>query len=131
VSSPVVFISRLRVLPGQLAAYSRMMDEWVPRIQAEKPRTSAFLHFLDGEQSRVTIVHIFGDAEAMDLHFQGADERSKEAWKVFAPDGWEIYGPASEAAIASMRRLAESARVSLTVQTEYVAGFLRLAGAAP
>jgi hypothetical protein len=124
-SAPVAFISHLRV--KDLAAYERMAPEVVRRLQAEKPQTLAFLHYLDRQDSRLTIVHLFADAEAMDRHFEGAEARAEQAWQVMAPEAWEIYGPASDQAQAMMRRQAESAGVPLTVHTEYITGFIRLA----
>jgi hypothetical protein len=62
----------------------------------------------------------------MDLHFEGAEERSKLAYEFLEPRGWEIYGRPSEAALEAMRRAAASAEVTLTVQAEYSGGFLRL-----
>ena len=42
-------------------------------------------------------------------------------------EAWEIYGPASDQALTTMRRQAESAGVPLTVHAEYIAGLVRLA----
>jgi hypothetical protein len=71
-------------------------------------------------------VHVFAYAEAMDLHFQGIGERAEAAYEVFERDGWEIYGTPSDDIIESMRQAASSSGVTLTVQPEYVAGFLRM-----
>lgn len=124
-SAPVAFISHLRV--NDVAAYERMAPEVVRRLQDEKPRTAAFLQYLDRQESRLTVVHLFADAEAMDRHFEGAEARAEQAWQVMAPEAWEIYGPASEQAQATMRRQADSAGVPLTTHTEFIAGFVRLA----
>ena len=124
-SEPIVFISHFRV--KDLAAYERMAPEVVRRLQAEKPQTAAFLHYLDREDARLTIVHLFSDAEAMDRHFEGAETRAEQAWQVMEREAWEIYGPASDQALTTMRRHAESAGVPLMAHTEYIAGFVRLA----
>lgn len=124
-SGPIVFISHFRV--KDLAAYERMAPEAVRRIQAEKPQTAAFLHYLDREDSRLTIVHLFADADAMDRHLEGADSRGQQASQVMEREAWEIYGPASDQAQTTMRRQAESAGVPLAVHAEYIAGFTRLA----
>ena len=71
-SAPIVFISHFRV--KDLAAYEWMAPEVVRRLQAEKPQTAAFLHYLDREDSRLTIVHLFADAEAMDRHLGGGGD---------------------------------------------------------
>jgi hypothetical protein len=124
-SAPIVFISHFRV--KDLAAYERMAPEVVRRLQAEKPQTAAFLHYLDREDSRLTIVHLFADAEAMDRHLEGAETRAEQAWQVMEREAWEIYGPASDQAQTTMRRQAESAGVPLTAHAENIAGFVRLA----
>jgi len=124
-SAPVALISHLRV--KDLAAYERMAPEVVRHLEAEKPQTAAFLHYLDRHASRLTIVHLFADAEAMDRHLEGAETRAEQAGQVMAPEAWETYGPASDQAQATMRRQAESAGVPLTAHTEYIAGFVRLA----
>lgn len=124
-SAPIVFISHFRV--KDLAAYERMAPEVVRRLQAEKPQTAAFLHYLDRDDSRLTIVHLFADAEAMDRHLEGAETRAEQAWRVMEREGLEIYGPASDQALTTMQRHAESAGVPLTAHAEYIVGFVRLA----
>jgi hypothetical protein len=37
-------------------------------------------------------------ADSMDVHFQGADERTASALEFMEPEGWEIYGEDSDAA---------------------------------
>ena len=123
-SGPVVFISHFRA--SDVDAYATMAAASARMIEAEKPRTAGFLHFLDREAGRVTIVHLFADADAMDQHFVGSDERSSKAIGIIEPESWEIFGPASESAVSTMRREAAAAGVPLTVQAEYVDGFLRL-----
>ncbi len=124
-SAPIVFVSHFRV--KDLATYERMAPEVVRRLQVEKPQTAAFLHYLDREDSRLTIVHLFADAEALDRHLEGAETRAEQAWRVMEREALEIYGPASDQAQTTMRRQAESAGVPLTARAEYIAGFVRLA----
>jgi hypothetical protein len=69
---------------------------------------------------------VFADAESMDVHFEGAEERSAAAYEYLDPASWEIYGKPSKAVIEVMRHTAASAGVTLSVQPEYLAGFLRL-----
>jgi hypothetical protein len=125
-SEPIVFISHLRVKEGAADAYRQLQREVVPKLEVDKPRTLVFLTYLDGDGANMTVVHVFADAEAMGLHFEGAEERAKAAYEVLIPDRWEIYGPASEAAVETIRNAAASSGATLTLQPEYVAGFLRL-----
>jgi quinol monooxygenase YgiN len=126
-SEPIVFISHFRVKPGELDALRPYLREGSAALQADKPRTLAFLAYVDESGTRATIVHVFPDSDAMDLHFEGAEDRSRGAYELLAPDGWEIYGTPSEAALAMMREGAAAAAVHLTVEPGSIGGFLRLA----
>lgn len=125
-SEPIVFISHHQIKKGKLDDLTRMSGEATARLQAEKPRTLVFLAFIDEGGAQATFAHVFADAESMDLHFEGAEERSTAAYEYLNPAGWEIYGKPSKAVIEAMRQTAASAGVTLTVQPEYLAGFLRL-----
>jgi hypothetical protein len=125
-SEPIVFISHFRVKEGKLDAYTKLQRDTATLLLAEKPRTLVYLAYLTGNGEQVTILHGFADAESMDLHVQGVWERAKVAFELLQPDGWEIYGKPSEPVVDQMREAAATFGVSLTLQPEYVAGFLRL-----
>jgi hypothetical protein len=126
-TEPIVFISHFRVRAGQLDAFRANFGIGAIGLEGEKPRTVAFLAYVDETGTRASIVHVFPDANAMDLHFESAKERSQAAYQFLEPDGWEIYGSASEATLATMRQGASAAGVTLTVQPGGIGGFLRLA----
>ena len=128
-SAPIVFISHFRVIEGGLEGLRRLSKEVTGSLAQEKPRTLVFLQYLDVEAARMTIVHAFADAESMDQHFEGAMERAQAAYEYIQPDGWEIYGTPSDAALEAMRRSATAAAVPLAVSSDYIGGFLRLAPA--
>ena len=123
---PIVFISRFRIKDGQLDAFRQYGREMTPKLRDVKPGTVGFLMYLDPDGSELTIIHLFPDAEAMDLHFEGAGERSQAAYEFLVPVGWEIYGTPSEAVVVSMREAAAASGVTLTLQPDYADGFLRL-----
>jgi quinol monooxygenase YgiN len=125
-SEPVVFISHLRIKEGAAAGYTQLQREVTPQLEAEKPGTLVFLIYNDQAETRMTAIHVFADAQAMDAHFEGSEDRARRAFEFVEPDGWEIYGPASAAALEQMQRLADGAGVSLIVQPRYTSGFVRL-----
>jgi quinol monooxygenase YgiN len=125
VAGPVFFISHFAVKEGKLDELRGLFEEIQAELAESKPRTFAYLAYVDEAGGRLTILHGFADADAMDAHFEGADERSAAAYEFIEPRGWEIYGQASEGAVAGMRREAETAGVSLTVLPDHVGGFLR------
>jgi hypothetical protein len=90
------------------------------------PRTLLFVAYADETGTQATIVHVFPEAVAMDLHFRGAVARSRAAYEFIEPDGWEIYGTPSPSALTMMQTEAASSHVSLRVQPGDIGGFLRL-----
>jgi hypothetical protein len=124
-TDPIVFVSHFRIKADQLDAFRSYFREGADGLQAAKPRTVVFLAYSDETGTRASIVHVFPDADAMDRHIEGAEERSQAAYEFLEPDGWEIYGAPSAAALAMMRDGAAAAGVSLTVQPGRIGGFLR------
>lgn len=127
-AEPTAFISHFKIKPaGGLRGFRALTRELTPLLEAQKPGTLAFLIFANEATNRLTIIHVFGDAEAMDRHFEGSAERASDAFEYIEPAGWELYGPVTEQALAAIRAAGASAGVSVTVARDFVAGFLRLA----
>ena len=125
-SEPIVFISHFRVKEDRSDHMPDLSNQIANAMEAGRPRTLGFLFFVNQDRSHMSIVHVFRDAESMDLHFVGADQRSSAAYEYLVPEGWEIYGKPSEPVLEQMRREAASAGVTLALQPEFLAGFLRL-----
>ena len=124
-TEPVVFISHFAVREGALEGLRRFAEEGAAQLHEDKPQTVAFLMYLDDESRDLTIVHTFPDADAMDRHFEGSDERSAAAFEFLEPRGFEIYGRPSDAALATLLPAAD-AGLPLTFQPQLLRGFLRL-----
>lgn len=124
--APIVFTSHFRVRGGTFESFATLQRDVAARLEAEKPRTLALLVFTDEERATVTIVHVFGDAESMDLHVEGAAERSRAAYEFLIPAGWEIFGTPSDAVVAMLREAAATASVPLTLRPTFIGGFLRM-----
>jgi len=125
-AQPIVFISHFTIKPGKADELKLLAHDVATRLEAEKPETLIFLIYLDDNRTHATFVHMFADPAAMDLHIDGAQERSQAAFELIEPMGWEIYGGPSDDALGTMRQAATSAGVPLTIQREYMAGFVRL-----
>ena len=129
-TEPIVFISRFGVKEGTLDDLRNLTTEVVASLRETKPRTVLYLACLDEEGTEVSFLHAFPDAEAMDLHFEGVDERVAAAYRYIEPRGWEIYGRPSEMGLETLQQAAASAGVPLTVRPELLDGFLRLSDGA-
>lgn len=126
-SEPIVFISHHRIKAGKAEALKALTDEIWSAMETEKPRTLMNLAYVNEEGTEVTFMHAFADVEAMQLHWQGADERARQAYEFVEPIGFEIYGDAGEQIVEGMRSEAADGGATLTLWPEFVTGFLRLA----
>ena len=89
---PIVFISHQRVKPGRFEEFAEFFAKGSKEIETDKPGTVVFLAFADRDRDETRIVHVFPDAEAMDRHMEGADERSARAYEFLEPLEIDVYG---------------------------------------
>ena len=123
-TDPIVFISRNRVNEGMFDDFRKHYRDSIPPIEAEKPGTLVQLAYVNEDATEVTIVRIFPSAEAMDLQLQGADERSKAAYKFIEPASVEIYGTPNNYAMEMMKKIAGSG-IDVSVNPQFIGGFIR------
>lgn len=124
-SEPIVLITHSRLKEDKLDGLRQYFRQSIPSLEQAKPGTVAFLPYLSDDGTELTIVHVFPDAESMALHMQGVQERARAAYEFIESKAFEIYGPALEEIVETMRATGTSG-VTLTVHREYVGGFLRL-----
>jgi quinol monooxygenase YgiN len=124
-TDPIVFISRNRVKKGMLDAFQRHYRDSVPPTEADKPGTLVQLAYVSEDATEVAIVRLFPSAEAMDSHLQGADERSKAAYRFIEPTGIEIYGTPSNFAMEMIKKVAGSG-IDIRLNPQLMGGFVRL-----
>jgi hypothetical protein len=125
-AGPIVFISRSRVKEGRLEELRALFATATARLEADKPRTLAFLAYLREDHSELAIVHVFADSDSFAVHLEGAGERSQTAYQFIETIAFEILGQPGDAEMESMRQAAARAGVALKVEPEYATGFLRL-----
>lgn len=125
-SEPIAFVSHFTVKPGKSEDLRRLAVVASKQLEADKPRTLVFLAFFNDDETRVSFLHVFADPESMDVHFEGSDERSQAAYEYVDPVGWEFYGRPSQQALETMEQAAVSSGATLTVEPDYLGGFLRM-----
>lgn len=125
-SAPIVLISHQRVKDGKLESYQQSAQQVWEVLKKEKPGTVAHLGYVSQDNREVTMVHIFPDAQGMDQHFEGVNERANKAFEYIEIISYEIYGSPSEAAMERMQQFASSGGVEIKLMPQNMGGFLRL-----
>ena len=123
-TQPIVFISHSSIKGGDAEGFRAFIRDGAPRLEADKPGTVAFLAYVEDDGSEASIVHVFPNADAMNAHLEGVEERSAEADAFLQTTAYEIYGSPDPQVVAMMRALAERSGVPLTVRPGYAGGYL-------
>lgn len=95
-SEPIVFISTHKIKDGKLDELTESYQEGTKMFEEEKPGTVAFLAYLTEDETELSTLHVFPDADAMDRHMKGVEARSKQAAEFLEFREFEIYGTPSD-----------------------------------
>jgi hypothetical protein len=123
-TEPILFISRNQVKEGMLDAFKKHYQESIPRTEATKPETLIQLAYVNDDFSKMDIIRIFRNAEALDLQLQGADERSKITYQFIEPTSVEIYGTPSDFSLEMLKKVAGSG-ITVSIFPQFIGGFMR------
>ena len=123
-SEPIVFISHQRVKEGKLEGYKQYYRQVAEGAQANKPGTIAHLAYLKEDGSELSIIHIFPDAEAMELHMVGVDQLAKKAYEYVEILSFDIYGQPTEVVLERMMQIVGSG-IALNIKPQRIGGYIR------
>lgn len=124
-SEPIVFVSHLKIKEGKLEAFKQSSREVFEVMEASKPGTLVHLGFVNEDGTKISFIHVFPSAEAMDHHMEGVGDRTKKAFEFLDTVGYEIYGTPSGQVMQMMNQFAESG-ITLIVEPDYFGGYMRL-----
>lgn len=122
---PIVFISNQRVKEGKLEGYKQYYRQVAELTQANKPGTVAHLAYINEDNTELSIIHIFPDAEAMEMHMKGVDELAKKAYEFIDVISFEIYGKPGDTVLHRMMQIVGSG-VALNIKPQRIGGYIRL-----
>ena len=123
-SEPIIFISNQRVKEGKLEGYQHYYRQVAEQAQANKPGTIAHLAYLNEQGSELSIIHIFPDAEAMELHMVGVDQLAKKAYEYVEILSFDIYGQPTEVVLERMMQIVGSG-IALNLRPQRIGGYIR------
>ena len=123
-SEPIIFISNQKVKEGKLEGYKQYYRQVAEQAKADKPGTIAHLAYLNEVGSELSIIHIFPDAEAMELHMKGVDELAKKAYEYVEILSFEIYGKPANILLQRMLHIVGSS-IALNIKPQLIGGYIR------
>ena len=125
-SEPIVFISHLKVKEGKFEEFQQSSLETFEVMEASKPGTLVHIGFVNEDASKISFIHVFPSAEAMDDHMGGVGDRANKAFEFLETMGYEIYGNPSGQVMQMMEQFAGPG-IALSVEPNYFGGYMRLA----
>ena len=123
-SEPIIFISHQRVKEGKLEGNKQYYRQVAEQAKANKPGTIAHLAYLNEEGSEQSIIHIFPDAESMELHMIGVDKLAKKAYEYVEILSFEIYGKPTDTVVERMMQIVGSS-ITVNIRPQLVGGYIR------
>jgi len=123
-SESIVFISNQRIKEGKAEGYKQYYRETVELVKANKPGTVAHLAFFSEDDTEATIIHVFPNAAAMELHMQGVGELAKKAYEFIEIVSFEIYGMPGDTVLEAMKKIAGSG-VVMKIRPQAIGGYIR------
>jgi hypothetical protein len=123
-SEPIIFISNQRVKEGKLEGYKHYYRQVAEQARQNKPGTVAHIAYHNEEGTELSIIHIFPDAEAMELHMKGVDELAKKAYEYVEILSFEIYGQPTEAVLERMIQIVGSG-IAVNIRPQLIGGYIR------
>jgi quinol monooxygenase YgiN len=121
---PIVFIIRHTIKAGQADEFKQHYRNSLPKTLAGKPGTITQLAYENEDSAEVTVVRVFPDAEALDLHLQGADQRTQKTYEYIELTGIEIFGNPNPSTLEMIRKIAGAGFV-IAINPNYLGGFIR------
>jgi hypothetical protein len=123
-SDPIIFISHQRVKEGKLEGYTQYYRQVAEMTKANKPGTVAHLAYVNEAGKELSIIHIFSDAESMELHMIGVDELAKKAYEYVEILSFEIYGRPTDIVLERMMQIVGSG-IELNLRPQLIGGYIR------
>jgi quinol monooxygenase YgiN len=125
---PIIFIAQQKIKPGKVEEYKKYYQEVAAWMDANKPQTFAHVAYVSEDGTEASVVHIFPDAEAMDMHMQGLGDLGTKAFTLMEIIGFDVYGTPSKMVLESMLKMVgPGAKVNLKPQP--AGGYIRLGSA--
>lgn len=125
-TEPFIFVTTHALNEGELEAYMAQNREFLAFLEANEPRLLDFRVYMNQDQTEVTFVFVFPDADAADAHFRVAQDYIARGLQITTTARLEVYGapgPLLQQALDGNAQLG----VPVSVKPNHLGGFSRAA----
>ena len=128
--APIIYVDTSAIRPGRLAELKAAMAHLAAFVESHEPRLVAYHVYFDEEGTRMSVLHIDPDTEALAFHLQTAGPKFPPIGEFIDMLSIDVYGRPSEALVERLRRKAELLGSGVVRVHELYSGFSRLPDAA-
>jgi len=121
---PIIFIAHQKVKQGKAEEYKQVYREVGEWMEANKPQTMAHIAYISEDGAEASVVHIFPDVEAMEMHMQNLGNVGAKAFSLMEIVGFDVYGTPSKMVLDSMLKMIPGAKLNMKPQP--AGGYIRL-----
>ena len=125
-SSPIVYVDTSQIRPGRLAELQAAMRELAAFVEANEPRLIAYHVYFDEAGTRMTVLHIDPDPEALAFHMRTAGPKFPPIGEFIDLLSIDVYGEVSDALAEQLRHKAELLGRGVVRMHQLHSGFTRL-----
>lgn len=111
---------------GKLAGYMRQHGEFITFLETNEPRLRDFRAYLNEEQTEVTFLFVFPDAESADAYFQAAREHIGRGLEITQTARLEVYGGTPGPLLRQALDANAEMGVPVSVKPTHIGGFSRM-----
>jgi hypothetical protein len=124
-SAPFIFITTHTIKEGKLQDYMELNREFTEFLEANDPSLVEFHVYMNEQQTEVSYVHVFADADVADVHVRASSEWIGRGLAITDTKRLEVYGgtpgPVLEQALTAQSELG----VPLSIEANHLGGFSR------
>ncbi len=123
-SGPIVFVTNLRIKEGKVEEYKQFTRETTEWLKANRPSTLAILEYTSEDGTELSIVIVFADAKAREVHMLGLGELPTKSFEYLDIVNLQIYGTPTETTLEMMKMIGGSGIV-FNIKPQSIGGYIR------
>jgi hypothetical protein len=125
-SQPIIYVDTSEVRAGRLEELQAAMSDLAGFVEANEPRLLAYQVYFSGDGTRMTVLHIDPDAEALEFHMTVAGPKFAPIGEFIDMLAIDVYGDPGDALLGRLRAKAELLGTGAVRVHDLRAGFDRL-----